>query len=113
LHVHLWSEHPLDQALELLRHHRLVPYRWDDIDLRVWHAYCPACRTPDHTLTIVELRWGGPIRLHCSVRCAENVIKTALEADPDDHKLGVLRRLGDEGQPLARMALDLIDRVAA
>lgn len=100
---------PLDQALELLRAHRL-PYRWSENSLTVWLSVCPSCRTAEWCLRISEPRRGGPISLICSTGCTEEQIVHALEADPEAVKFEDALGLAEECREVAARALELAAR---
>jgi hypothetical protein len=77
---------PLDRALERLRAHRL-PHRGHPTRFDTWSAVCPACRTPDWTLTLRERGYGGVIDVRCVAGCTSAEIHGALERDPSEARV--------------------------
>ena len=77
---------PLDHALERLRAHGL-PYRANEHRFDTWQAVCPSCLVGDWTLTLLERRVGGEIRLGCGAGCDEREVRRALERDAAEARL--------------------------
>ena len=109
---------PLDEALQHLRGHRLA-YVWDETDLKLWHAICPACRAMEWCLRLRESRRGGPITLRCSSGCTDGEIRAALEREPVEPRVEELEgrlagalALADQAADIAARALTLA-KVAA
>jgi hypothetical protein len=100
---------PMDVALQQLRGLAL-PYKWDERDLCVWWAVCPACKAQEWALRLREAGRGGPVSLSCSTGCDSAAIHASLAADPNALRLVGALELGEEASRIAHQALDHAQR---
>jgi hypothetical protein len=103
---------PLDETLQRLREHRLL-YRWDDEDVRIFWAMCPACRSGGWDLRIREAGRGGPVSYFCKSGCTDDEIRDALAREPvhprveaAEAKAMAMLELADQARDLAARALE-------
>lgn len=100
--------HDIDEILYRLRVHGL-PYKWDETDLGLWRAVCPACWAPSWSLMIRRPR------LTCTVGCPQDLILEALLRAPvadlleaADLRLERALRAASRAVSVAREALELV-----